>query len=58
MSLFTNKALMVTGSFGNIVLNRFLHTDIGEIRAFSRDEKNRVIFVTISGFAYQRSLIE
>lgn len=32
-----------TGSFGNAVLNRFLQTDIGEIRIFSRDEKNRMI---------------
>ena len=42
MSLFTNKTLMITGgtgSFGNAVLNRFLKTDIGEIRIFSRDDK-------------------
>ena len=42
MSLFTNKTLLITGgtgSFGNAVLNRFLTTDIGEIRIFSRDEK-------------------
>ena len=41
MSLFKNKTLMITGgtgSFGNAVLNRFLRTDIGEIRIFSRDE--------------------
>ena len=30
-----------TGSFGNAVLHRFLHTDIGEIRIFSRDEKKQ-----------------
>ena len=30
-----------TGSFGNAVLNRFLTTDIGEIRIFSRDEKKQ-----------------
>ena len=30
-----------TGSFGNAVLNRFLNTDIGEIRVFSRDEKKQ-----------------
>lgn len=30
-----------TGSFGNAVLNRFLYTDIGEIRIFSRDEKKQ-----------------
>ena len=44
MSLFTNKTLMITGgtgSFGNAVLNRFLATDIGEIRVFSRDEKKQ-----------------
>ena len=44
MSLFTNKTLMITGgtgSFGNAVLNRFLQTDIGEIRVFSRDEKKQ-----------------
>ncbi len=44
MSLFANKTLMITGgtgSFGNAVLNRFLRTDIGEIRIFSRDEKKQ-----------------
>lgn len=44
MSLFSNKTLMITGgtgSFGNAVLNRFLKTDIGEIRVFSRDEKKQ-----------------
>ena len=44
MSLFKNKTLMITGgtgSFGNAVLNRFLRTDIGEIRIFSRDEKKQ-----------------
>ena len=44
MSLFTGKTLMITGgtgSFGNAVLNRFLRTDIGEIRIFSRDEKKQ-----------------
>lgn len=44
MRLFTNKTLMITGgtgSFGNVVLNRFLRTDIGEIRIFSRDEKKQ-----------------
>ena len=30
-----------TGSFGNAVLNRFLRTDIGEFRIFSRDEKKQ-----------------
>ena len=41
---FTNKTLLITGgtgSFGNAVLNRFLDTDIGEIRVFSRDEKKQ-----------------
>ena len=41
---FTNKTLLITGgtgSFGNAVLNRFLNTDIGEIRVFSRDEKKQ-----------------
>ena len=44
MSQFTNKTLLITGgtgSFGNAVLNRFLKTDIGEIRVFSRDEKKQ-----------------
>lgn len=44
MSIFTGKTLMITGgtgSFGNAVLNRFLQTDIKEIRIFSRDEKKQ-----------------
>lgn len=44
MSLFKDKTLMITGgtgSFGNAVLNRFLQTDIGEVRIFSRDEKKQ-----------------
>lgn len=44
MSQFTGKTLLITGgtgSFGNAVLNRFLKTDIGEIRVFSRDEKKQ-----------------
>ena len=44
MNTFTNKTLLITGgtgSFGNAVLNRFLRTDIGEIRIFSRDEKKQ-----------------
>ena len=44
MSLFTGKTLLITGgtgSFGNAVLNRFLRTDIGEIRILSRDEKKQ-----------------
>ena len=42
MSLFKDKVLLITGgtgSFGNAVLNRFLKTDIGEIRIFSREEE-------------------
>ena len=44
MSIFANKTLMITGgtgSFGNAVLNRFLDTDVQEIRIFSRDEKKQ-----------------
>ena len=44
MSLFKGKTLLITGgtgSFGNAVLNRFLKTDIGEIRILSRDEKKQ-----------------
>ena len=44
MSIFAGKTLMITGgtgSFGNAVLNRFLSTDIKEIRLFSRDEKKQ-----------------
>ncbi len=44
MSNFTSKTLLITGgtgSFGNAVLRRFLSTDIGEIRIFSRDEKKQ-----------------
>ena len=44
MSAFKDKTLLITGgtgSFGNAVLNRFLKTDIGEIRIFSRDEKKQ-----------------
>jgi UDP-N-acetylglucosamine 4,6-dehydratase/5-epimerase len=42
--MFTGKTLLITGgtgSFGNAVLRRFLHTDIKEIRVFSRDEKKQ-----------------
>ncbi|WP_374030218.1 polysaccharide biosynthesis protein [Bdellovibrio bacteriovorus] len=42
--LFNGKTLLITGgtgSFGNAVLSRFLETDIGEIRIFSRDEKKQ-----------------
>jgi UDP-glucose 4-epimerase len=43
-SAFKNKTLLITGgtgSFGNAVLDKFLYTDIGEIRVFSRDEKKQ-----------------
>lgn len=43
-SIFKNKTLLITGgtgSFGDAVLKRFLRTDIGEIRIFSRDEKKQ-----------------
>ena len=42
--MFKDATLLITGgtgSFGNAVLNRFLDTDIGEIRIFSRDEKKQ-----------------
>jgi UDP-glucose 4-epimerase len=44
MTQFTGKTLLITGgtgSFGNAVLRRFLDSDIGEIRIFSRDEKKQ-----------------
>ena len=44
LSQFKNKTLLITGgtgSFGNAVLERFLRTEIGEIRVFSRDEKKQ-----------------
>lgn len=42
--MFKNKTLLITGgtgSFGHVVLERFLHSEIKEIRIFSRDEKNK-----------------
>jgi UDP-glucose 4-epimerase len=42
--MFSNKTLLITGgtgSFGNAVLRRFLHSDLKEIRIFSRDEKKQ-----------------
>lgn len=42
--MFSGKTILITGgtgSFGNAVINRFLKTDIGEIRVFSRDEKKQ-----------------
>ena len=44
MSAFNGACLLITGgtgSFGNTVLKHFLHSDIGEIRIFSRDEKKQ-----------------
>ena len=44
MTMFSNKTILITGgtgSFGNAVLDRFLTTNIGEIRIFSRDEKKQ-----------------
>ena len=43
-SIFKGRTLLITGgtgSFGNAVLRRFLETEIGEIRIFSRDEKKQ-----------------
>jgi len=42
--MFKDKKLLITGgtgSFGNVVLNRFLSTDVSEIRILSRDEKKQ-----------------
>ena len=42
--MFKNKILLITGgtgSFGNAVLDRFLNSDVSEIRIFSRDEKKQ-----------------
>ena len=42
--MFRDKVLLITGgtgSFGNAVLSRFLHSDFAEIRIFSRDEKKQ-----------------
>ena len=42
--MFKDKTLLITGgtgSFGNAVLQRFLHSDFAEIRIFSRDEKKQ-----------------
>ena len=42
--MYKNKTLLITGgtgSFGNAVLNRFLESDLKEIRIFSRDEKKQ-----------------
>lgn len=42
--MFKGKTILITGgtgSFGNAVMKKFLHTDIKEIRVFSRDEKKQ-----------------
>lgn len=42
--MFNNKVLLITGgtgSFGNAVIRKILHSDIGEVRVFSRDEKKQ-----------------
>ena len=57
MSLFKGKTLLITGgtgSFGNAVLNRFLNTDIGEIRIFSRDEKKQSYCKLIAKFVKRK----
>jgi UDP-N-acetylglucosamine 4,6-dehydratase/5-epimerase len=44
--MFKDKTLLITGetgSFGNAIIKRVLHTCIKEIRIFSRDEKNKMI---------------
>jgi UDP-N-acetylglucosamine 4,6-dehydratase len=44
LKMFKDKSLLITGgtgSFGNAVLSRFLHSDLREIRIFSRDEKKQ-----------------
>lgn len=46
MSIFKDKVLLITGgtgSFGNMVLNRFLNSDIREIRIFREMKKNKMI---------------
>ena len=48
MSLFKDKTLLITGgtgSFGNAVLNRFLQTDIEEIRIFQEMKRSKMICV-------------
>ena len=58
-SIFAGKTLMITGgtgSFGNAVLNRFLKTDIGEIRVFSRDLQNRECYNLMVVYSISRSI--
>ena len=61
MSVFKDKTLLITGgtgSFGNAVLNRFLRTDIGEIRPFEKESSTMCIiskigpWVLISRFCF------
>lgn len=61
MSVFNGKTLMITGgtgSFGNAVLNRFLQTDIGEIRIFQEMKKSRTICAMSSRRKCPRSAIK
>jgi len=61
MSIFAGRTLMITGgtgSFGNAVLNRFLRTDIGEIRVFSRDEKKQDVQIQFTGLRDGEKLYE
>lgn len=46
--ILKDKTLLITGgtrSFGGAVLKRFIKSDLAEIRIFSRDEKNKMIYV-------------
>jgi len=47
-----------TGGLGNAVLNRFLRTDVGEIRAFSRDEKKQDVQIQFTGLRDGEKLYE
>jgi len=61
MSIFAGRTLMITGgtgSFGNAVLNRFLRTDVGEIRVFSRDEKKQDVQIQFTGLRDGEKLCE
>jgi|TARA_Y100000385_G_C12591011_1_gene424687 UDP-N-acetylglucosamine 4,6-dehydratase/5-epimerase len=57
--MFKNKTLLITcgtGSFGNAVLDRFLDSDIKEIRIFSRDEKKHSTLADAPLFDYNIDL--
>ena len=59
--MFRNKTLLITGgtgSFGNAVLQRFLHSDISEIRIFSRDEKKQDDKALLHSFMRENYLIK